>query len=637
VPSLPAQDPAASAAGAGLRRAHGLTLALVFLAIALLALRTVDSLDVGFHLEAGEHVLSGRGWPRSDPFTYTLEEQRYVDTSWGYQVLIALLQRAGGAPALVLLHAGFVLATFALLWCTARLQATDPTLLVLFFLLGALASEQRFAVRPELLSYLLLAGLLYLLQRHAAGLRAPLRLLPFLFLLWANMHALFVLGWAALACFVAGLALAGRLERALFGWSLACVPVALVNPYGLEGVRFPFTLLTRFQADNPFRQEIGEFVSPLDFTALDGQAFYPWVPVWAFRMLLVLAALALVGLVRRRRWWCGALLVVFAWPALAMVRNLPLLVVAGLPVLGWGLSRARPPAWPVVRALFLSALSLLALVLGLRVRSDAYYVDMRRAERTGLGWNEAVLPIEALAYVRSAGIEGRPINHLNLGGWLMWAQEEPVFIDGRLEVVGEEFYRLYRRALASQEALEECVARWGIRWAIFPYANFPQLLGRMSADQRWRLAHVDPVAAVFVRAGPDAARFVDPALPAADPGGPLDLDALPGFAHGPARPGALAHFAQGLWRRARFPTRDHQLGLFHLYRGELEASAVRFAAAIASGGGRYYEHYSNLGAVLFRLRRLEQAAACYRIVLDQRPHDALVRSRLAEIARLGAR
>jgi tetratricopeptide (TPR) repeat protein len=320
-----------------------------------------------------------------------------------------------------------------------------------------------------------------------------------------------------------------------------------------------------------------------------------------------------------------------------MIRNLPLLVVAGLPVLCWGLSRARPPAWPIARALVLSALAALALVLALRVRSDAYYVDMRRAERTGLGWNEAVLPIEALQYVQAAGIEGRPINHLNLGGWLMWAQEEPVFIDGRLEVVGEEFYRLYRQALSSQEALEACVTRWGIRWALFPYASFPQLLGRMSADQRWRLVHVDLVAAVFVRAGPDAARCVDPALPSADPGRPLALDVLPGFAHGPARPGALARFSEGLWRRARFPTRDHQLGLFHLYRGELEASAARFAAAIAAGGGRYYEHYSNLAAVLFRLRRLEEAAACYRIVLAERPGDALARSRLAEIARLAGR
>ena len=613
-----------------------LALALVLALVGLLALRQVDSLDVGFHLKAGEHVLDGNGWPRTDPFSFTMREHRYVDTSWGYQALIAAIQRAFGASGLVLAHAGLALATFVLLVRTARLAPADPTVLVLLLLVGALACELRFAVRPEMLSLLLLAALLHLLHRHAEGRRAPLGLLPLLFLVWANVHALFVLGWGALACFVAGLWIRHRsLDRRLAGWALASVAVAFVNPYGVRGVLFPFTLLTRFRASNPFHEEIGEFVSPFDSAALEAQVFYPWIPVQAFRLFVVLAGLACIGLLARkeRRWWCVLLILVFAWPAASMIRNMPLLVVAGLPGVVWGLSPSGAGLAHRPRQAALAFAALVALLLSLRVASDAYYIDSRRGERFGLGWNESALPVDAVAYARAAGLEGLPLNHLNLGGWLMWAGGTPVFIDGRLEVVGEAFYGEYRRALSSQDALEACVQRWGIGWTIFPYATFPQLLGRLSKDPRWRLAYVDGVAALFVREGAGAARCVDPAWSARELPAALELERLPGFGAGPPRPKRFVRWAEGCFRRQRFPERDHVLGLFHLYRGELDESAARFAAAIRASEGRYFELYSNLGAVLFRKEQWEEAARCYRLVLAERPDDALALRRLDEIAR----
>ncbi len=618
----------------------------VLVLTALLALRQVDSLDVGFHLRAGNHVLDGNGWPRTDPFSFTMRDHAYVDTSWGYQVLIAAVERSCGPAGLVLLHAGLVLATGILLWRTARLGAREegsraasgPRLLPLLLILGALGAEMRFSVRPEVLSYLFLAGVLHLLQRHASGLRAPLWLLPVLFLAWANCHSLFVLGWAALACFLLGSFLESRqIDGRLLSWSLAGVAIALLNPYGLRGVLFPLTLLTRFRSSNPFSQEIGEFVSPFDTTALDAQPFFPVVPVFAFRAFAVLAVLALVVLARRRSWTRVLLILVFAWPAVRMIRNTPVLVVAALPAISWAFSGVRLPAFRRIADATNGLVIALAVVLALRVRTDAYYLDSRRQERSGLALNASVLPVETVEYARRAQLAGPPLNHLNFGGWLMWAGSWPVFIDGRLEVVGEEFYGRYRQALSSQEELEACVARWGIRWMLFPYANFPRLLGRMSADPRWVLVHADPVGAIFVRAGPAAPRLVDPELARVLAPGPPVLEALPGFPGGPARPGRVARWTAGLLERQRFPAREHYLGLFHLYRGEHQASAARFAGAIRESEGRYYELYSNLGAALYRLQRWEEAALCYRAVLEERPEDPLARQRASELERRVAR
>jgi hypothetical protein len=42
-----------------------IALVAVFGLLAILATRQVSSLDVGFHLKAGEHILAGNGWPET--------------------------------------------------------------------------------------------------------------------------------------------------------------------------------------------------------------------------------------------------------------------------------------------------------------------------------------------------------------------------------------------------------------------------------------------------------------------------------------------------------------------------------------------------------------------------------------------
>jgi tetratricopeptide (TPR) repeat protein len=622
---------------------------LVLGLIGLLSLRQVGSLDAGFHLRTGAYILQGHWPPSTDPFSFTMKDHPYTDTSWGYDVILALLERAGGAPALVGLHALLVLGTFLVILLTVRLGPGDPAGTVLLMLAGGLASEMRFEVRPELVSYFLLGLVLYLLHRHAEGRLSPLWTLPLIHLVWANMHALFVLGWAAIACFVVGLSLRRfTLDTRLLGWGAASMAVTLVNPYGLRGVLFPLTLMTRLRQDNLFAQAIGEFVSPFSLGLSQRYPFYPAIPIFCFRLLLVLSVAAAVGLLFQRRFaslllWAGSL-----YLAAHMIRNLPLFVVASLPGIIWGLpldrmQRAAGLGDAARRAIgrsLVAAASLVAILLGLQVVHDGYYLSSRRTERFGWDWNRLELPIDAVRYAGRARITGPVLNHLNFGGWLMWARPDPVFIDGRLEVVGESFFAEYRNALASEAALEAAAQRYGIRWLIFPYAGAPELLGRVSKDPRWRLAYRDHLAAIFVREGPGAASLVDPALARelSEAGGgareemTASFQGLPGL-DGRPRPTRLERWGAGLVRARSFPSREFGCGLFHTYRGELGLAQGCFADAIRRSGGAYYEMYSNLGSVLFRRKEFEEAKRCYAIVLEERPDDRLARERMAALGR----
>jgi hypothetical protein len=616
-----------------------LALAAIFLLLALLATRQVSSLDVGFHLTAGNSMLEGEGWPDRDRFTFTVNDRRYVDTSWGYQILLSLTERLLGAPGMVLLHVLLLLATFALVWRSARLLGGDPWLLLPLVLLGVLAGELRYEVRPELLSYLFLALLLHLLHRHAEGRSAPLWSLPLLLLVWANAHSLFILGWVVLACFVSGSWLQRRrIDRRLLGSSLAAVAVSFVNPYGWRGVLFPFTLGSRFAAENVFAQGIGEFQSPFDLPVTAARPFFPWTPILAYLVLFGLVVVALWPQLRARRMAAALLALPFLVLSAQMVRNLPLLVVACLPGVAWAVSSSdRIRRWlhggrgaGRRRELLAATMMLVALLFGLRVYHDAYYVDARRDDRFGLSWNRLALPIDATDYLRQADLPGRGLNHLNFGGWLMWACQKPVFIDGRLEVIGEDFYRQYRRTFASRPALEAAVRRHEIGWIFFPFKVERNLLQSLSTDPAWRLTYYDADSAIFVRSDRFRPSMLHPSVRAlsAQPE-PVDLAGLPGL-DAPRRT-AWRHRLAGLFARQKYPSAVFGKGLFHYFRRSPRRSAPRFAEAVRLSQGAYYELYHNLGAALFRIGRELEARDCFRIVVEESPGNEIARQRLKQI------
>jgi tetratricopeptide (TPR) repeat protein len=607
-----------------------------------LSIRQVGSLDIGFHLKAGQWILSGHGWPRNDPFTFTLADHAYVDTSWGFQVLAALAHRLAGPAGLVAFQVVTVLSTFGILWRTCRLAPVDPAVLIVLLLLGTLASELRFEPRPELVSFVLLATTLHVLHRHALGLASPLWLLPVLFLVWANIHALWVLGFVGLGAFCLGLLIHHRrLDRRLLAWGAASLAATLVNPYGIRGVLFPIQLLSRFRQGNIFADTIGEFVSPLSLHLPAELPFYPVSAIGAFRALAILALPAAAVALAKRRAWCVLVLVAYLLLAVAMIRNVPLFVVGGLPVIAWGLPVSTwPLRWRVACACrclleraVVVAVAIVAAVLLLRVVHDAHYVSARRPDRFGWGWNTADLPVEATRFALDAGLRGRMLNELGLGGYLMWALPEPVFIDGRLEVVGEQFFTYYLEALNSEKGLEACVQRYGIQWVVFRYASNPRLLSHLSGDARWQLAYFDSVAAIFVRASPEARRYVEPTLPATfTPRRPIDLASLPGFGDY-ARDIGFGHFLAGLWRREILPKEPRNRGIFHYVRGELDLAQVQFARAIRESRGAYDELYIDLGTTLLRQGKVGDARRCYLIVLENDPDNELARARLAELAK----
>ena len=254
-----------------------------------------------------------------------------------------------------------------------------------------------------------------------------------------------------------------------------------------------------------FAASIGELFSIFAVADLPN---YPWLSLNAVRVLMVLIALSAVLLLWQRglQRLSRVLLVLLFMPlAIQAVRNGPLLMVACVPGVVAAVQPGVLDRWLTVtrRRWLRDGLLLLLLaataLLGARVVNDGYYIADRRQVRFGSGWNSRMLPIQATQWLSGADLDGRMLNDLGFGGYLMWRLRQPVFIDGRLEVMGEEFFNVYNAALKSPATLNAAASRYGIRWLILPYRAHAGLVYALTREPGWRLLYVDGLAAIYAR------------------------------------------------------------------------------------------------------------------------------------------
>ncbi|MEJ5167285.1 MAG: tetratricopeptide repeat protein, partial [Thermoanaerobaculia bacterium] len=594
----------------------------------------------GFHLKAGDYILSGLGFPKNDSFTYTINDHPYIDTSWGYQVLVSIFQKIADSKGIVLFHIFLIFGIFFFIYKTILLSNYDFISLPIFFLLGIFACEIRFEARPEILSYFFLSFLLYLLYRYSFGFKTPLWLIPLILLLWANCHSLFVLGWVCIISLLFGIWFRDKkIEKKFLIFCGISFLTPFLNTYFIKGVLFPFTLLTRFKAENPFAQSIGEFVSPFILNISESFPFYPKIPIFSFRLLAILSIFSLIPIIIKRLYWVPFLFLFFFPLSAKMIRNIPLFIIVSLPALVWAipfssiykLKNFKINFVKILNYAIFSFLTLFIIITGLRVLTDAYYLSSRRVERTGWNWNRMALPVDASEFIKKNEIKGPVLNHLNFGGFLMWATGEKVFIDGRLEVVGEEFYKKYQEIMNSEDALEIAQRKYGFEYIIFPYAIAPRLLERLSKNENYKLIYYDNLSAIFIRK--DSKLKFKEELPEISEKKILKFDEISDLGGG-ERKSKFKRWIEGIFKKQEFPTDYYNYGLFWYFQKDYKKAEKFFKLALSEGGDKYYEIYLNLGSALFQQKKYEDALSCYEIVLRENPENKIAKERIKIISNI---
>ena len=176
-----------------------------FLGVALPVLAALlvpmSAVDLAYQLRAGAEILSSRGIPDTDTWTYTVQGVRWLDQQWGAQAILAAVFGVGGWTGLAILRA--VLVGLALWFVRATLRASGcarrPATVIT--ILAFIVASPALALRPQLFAIVLFAATTWILAKRREHPRR-LWLIPVIALAWANLHGSFplvvvlvALGW----------------------------------------------------------------------------------------------------------------------------------------------------------------------------------------------------------------------------------------------------------------------------------------------------------------------------------------------------------------------------------------------------------------------------------------------------------
>jgi hypothetical protein len=436
--------------------------------------------DTYWQIAVGQWILDRGAMPRVDVYSFSMPGESWISSSWLAQVLYAVSYNLAGWAGPVVVAAGGIAATFALLAHILE-RRVAPTYAILVALAAVVLSMPHFLARPHVLAMPLMVAWAHGLMMASERRQPPSYWLLPLIALWANLHGGFVFGLVLVGAFAIDAlwnAEPSQRRPLALRWSafgLAALAACCVTPYGWESILASRKIL-----------DLGELLrllsewAPADFSkpgafeltilALIAGALYRGIKLSPPRIALVLGLLHM-ALSHGRNLEIFALL-------LPIVVLTPVSQQLGLPPVRSG------------RATFVSV-AVLAAALAIStwtVVAHGTYSPPRNQS-----------PTAAVEAVKAHHLR-RVLNDRAFGGYLIWRQM-PVFIDGRAELYGEKFTMAYYKALERNDVSQffGLLEEYDIDGLLLrPGSPTVGLLDHLGG---WRRVHTDDVAVLYVRGG----------------------------------------------------------------------------------------------------------------------------------------
>ncbi len=476
-----------------------------------LALQKIASFDYWWHLRTGQLIAETGAVPKLDPFTFTVLGARWIDIHWLFQVGLYRIFSLGGHDAVVLAKGALLLLLVALL-AVVGYRRDRPAVAVATLALVLLVAALRFVDRPELLSFVLLAGILALFSRFERTGDAWIYGVVALQLVWVNSHGLFALGIAVCAIHLVGelsrplhparAAIRPERVRRLVAVTVLACAASLANPNFLDAALYPLQQLGMIGL--PGQRSAGPRSTELQ----------PLVTGWRqlaspyLALLGLLAAQSAAAMLlnwRRLRVSDALLWGAFALLALAAIRNVALFAIVAGAIAVRNLNEILDDArarrgWNLAATAGCCAL---VLALAAYVGRGGFYPSIGVDREPGLGVAEAVFPVGAAEWIARERPAGPICHHMMYGGYLLWRlyPDYPVMADGRLEVFGGDMTRELRLDSVERFRALDARYRFGMVLVQFGYDYPEKLLGELYRDPDWILTYVDTVGALLVRRG----------------------------------------------------------------------------------------------------------------------------------------
>ncbi|MDE2142877.1 MAG: hypothetical protein KGJ84_10740 [Elusimicrobia bacterium] len=431
------------------------------------AFRKLPDPDLPWHLAVGRAVLSTHSFLPGDAFSFTFPG-KYVPYEYLSDVVLYMAHRV--SPSLGL-HVLLLLCVLVLLRLMRSPDDRESFVFGGFVLaLSLIALGPWLLVRPATLGFPILAGEMFLIERHrkSGDRRFIFALIP-LQILWANVHGFAIIGAGIIALYAI---VSAEKDRRIAAAAVVATCLCSFGP--------------------------GIFLGPLRI-ADHSRFLTEWTPA-SYDLLIHYdpAVLALMGLsvaaaVRSRDIFSRVLIGIFMAASLLRFRLTPVFIVVSAPLIVREL-------WPYVRGKrslpCVAAAAALVAPFGLMAQQVA---------PLGTGFDPSWLPVAACDYAEAHHLEGPVWNNLAFGGYLIWRfPDRKVFIDGRTAYLYPiDFMERAWKAETDPAAFADLDGKYHFAWAMTDARGGPFGL-TLAQDHRWTMVYLDDRAAIYVKKdGPD--------------------------------------------------------------------------------------------------------------------------------------
>ena len=452
--------------------------------------------DLGWHLKYGEYFFEHGQILKENLFATEMADFRWVNSSWGTDLISYLFFHNFSFMGLTILSAGIMTATFYFFSKAFRLTTWQQTLLfpmILYFTEPVVIVS----FRGQLLSLMLLGLLAWILRIYIERPKIGL-ILPLLFIVWSNLHGEFLLALA-----VMGLWFFFNLVRVVWEvrdvrevmeeiiWSgvimMGCVVAALINPFGIGVYQ---EALKHFA--NPWQQYVVEWLP------FDELSHFWWNQV--ITGILILFGLLFIffeGKIKAKLPWIGVSLVMlfmsfdvkrYAW----LMYFLSLSLIYPLP------DFVKPSSEKVTKLASLTILSGLIILV--------VFLKWPLSQFTNYNWDSYCQKYshcspKAVQFLIDNRLDQNLLTYYNWGGYLIWNYPEiKPSIDGRMHLWqdfnGYSAFAYYYPFEQNMTDINRSKYKVVLMGKEKPMAK---RLAELANEGKWKLVYVDQTAVIYIR------------------------------------------------------------------------------------------------------------------------------------------
>lgn len=364
--------------------------------------------DTWWLLRTGQDIVQQRTIITTDLYSWTNQGNFWPNHEWLTQALMYLFYAIGGFPLLLGIFAGIIVFTWHLIY---RSEKINPKLAILFLTLGIVDNAKGWSVRPQIITICLFVLLILMIQNR----KYHWWIIPFM-LVWANLHAGFVVGMVLIGIITAVNIVQRQDVVRWLAISALSFLASLCNPHSYE-----LWLFTLNSLDSSTYAYIEEW-QPQKFTKF---ASYPY--------FLLVTVLGLVWYRRRYKpstnyeWFLVLATILFGIMAFRSVRQNVFFDVLAVLLLFkiYAVTPYKPGKFSAFEPMQ-------GVILGLTAIIAIGLVSFSWLQRT---------PLLSPAILDSMkNCPGNIYNTYNSGGDLIWyLPERPVFIDNRFDPYPTDF------------------------------------------------------------------------------------------------------------------------------------------------------------------------------------------------------